>query len=78
MECRDKDSAEDFSAVFIEVFASQSYLQHPIALLHLLRIEIDADPHLLELLAHLRHAIFDARLTSTCPPHAVGSFSVAA
>src|SRR5882724_2621093 len=34
-------------------------LQHPIALLHLLRIEIHVAPHLPELGAHLRHAIFD-------------------
>src|SRR6267154_5381514 len=34
-------------------------LQHPIALLHLLRIQIHVAPHLLELLRHLRHPVFD-------------------
>src|SRR3712207_7825544 len=33
--------------------------QHPIALLHLLRIEIHARSHLLELGAHRRHAVLD-------------------
>jgi hypothetical protein len=33
--------------------------QHLIALLHLLRIQIHAASHLLELGAHLRHAVFD-------------------
>ena len=33
--------------------------QHPIALLHLLRIQIDVAAHLPELGAHLRHAVLD-------------------
>lgn len=34
-------------------------LQCFVALLHLLRIQIHTAPHLLELGAHLRHAVFD-------------------
>src|SRR5713101_6433968 len=33
--------------------------QHPITLLHLLRIEIHVAAHLLEFLRHLRHPVFD-------------------
>jgi hypothetical protein len=54
-------------AVFLEMVAwvkpehdeESTRSQHPIALLHLLRIQIHVAAHLLELGAHLRHAVFD-------------------